>query len=59
MFLRTVSQYRHDWTGKDYGDAQIVEYGVVVAMTDGRLGFGTYEQIFYVEFDRRRKKRVV
>ena len=57
-----VSQYRHN-VGEDNADAhmkrQIMGREVVVAITDGRLDFGTWEQIFYGEFDGRRKKRVL
>ena len=54
-----VSQYKH--TGyEDNGDAhlkrQVMGREVVVAVTDGKLHFGTWEQIFYGEFDGRRKK---
>ena len=58
-----ISQYRHNNTGEDNGDAhlkrQIMGREVVVAVTDGRLDFGTWEQIFYGEFDGRRRKRVL
>ena len=58
-----VSQYRHNRTGEDNGDAhlkrQIMGREVVVAITDGRLDFGPWEQIFYGEFDGRRRKRVL
>ena len=57
------SRYRHNRTGEDNGDAhhkrQIMGREVVVAITDGRLDFGTWEQIFYGEFDGRREKRVL
>lgn len=57
------SQYRHNDTGEDNADAhmkrQIMGREVVVAVTDGRLDFGPWEQIFYGEFDGRRKKRVL
>jgi len=57
-----VSQYRHN-VGEDNADAhmkrQIMGREVVVAITDGRLDFGTWEQIFYGEFDGRRSKRVL
>jgi secondary thiamine-phosphate synthase enzyme len=56
-------RYRHNRTGEDNGDAhhkrQIMGREVVVAVTDGRLDFGPWEQIFYGEFDGRRKKRVL
>lgn len=55
--------YRHNETGEDNGDAhvkrQLMGREVVVAVTDGRLDFGPWEQIFYGEFDGRRRKRVL
>lgn len=58
-----VSQYRHNDTGEDNADAhlkrQVMGRGVVVAVTRGKLDFGPWEQIFYGEFDGRRKKRVL
>jgi len=58
-----VAQYQHNRTGEDNGDAhlkrQVMGREVVVAITDGKLDFGTWEQIFYGEFDGRRKKRVL
>lgn len=58
-----ISQYRHNDTGEDNGDAhlkrQVMGREVVVAITEGRLDFGTWERIFYGEFDGRRKKRVL
>ena len=58
-----VSQYRHNHTGEDNGDAhlkrQIMGREVVVAITNGRLDFGPWEQIFYGEFDGRRRKRAL
>jgi secondary thiamine-phosphate synthase enzyme len=58
-----VDQYRHNDTGEDNADAhmkrQIMGREVVVAVTNGQLDFGTWEQIFYGEFDGRRKKRVL
>ncbi|HKY72866.1 MAG TPA: secondary thiamine-phosphate synthase enzyme YjbQ [Nitrospira sp.] len=55
--------YRHNDTGEDNGDAhikrQVMGREVVVAITNGRLDFGPWEQIFYGEFDGRRKKRVL
>jgi secondary thiamine-phosphate synthase enzyme len=58
-----TSHYRHNRTGEDNGDAhlkrQIMGREVVVAVTDGRLDFGPWEQIFYGEFDGRRRKRVL
>ena len=56
-------RYRHNDTGEDNGDAhikrQVMGREVVVAITNGRLDFGPWEQIFYGEFDGRRKKRVL
>ena len=58
-----IEQYRHNRTGEDNGDAhlkrQVMGREVVVAVTDGRLDFGPWEQIFYGEFDGRRRKRVL
>jgi len=58
-----TSRYRHNETGEDNGDAhlkrQIMGREVVVAITEGRLDFGPWEQIFYGEFDGRRPKRVL
>ncbi len=58
-----VGQYRHNDTGEDNADAhikrQVMGREVVVAVTNGRLDFGTWEQIFYGEFDGRRSKRVL
>ncbi|MFH2130190.1 MAG: secondary thiamine-phosphate synthase enzyme YjbQ [bacterium] len=58
-----ISQYRHNDTGEDNGDAhlkrQVMGREVVVAVTGGKLDFGTWEQIFYGEFDGRRRKRVL
>jgi secondary thiamine-phosphate synthase enzyme len=57
-----TSQYDHN-NGEDNADAHlkrtIMGREVVVAITNGRLDFGTWEQIFYGEFDGRRKKRVL
>ncbi len=58
-----IAQYRHNRTGEDNGDAhlkrQIMGREVVVAVTNGKLDFGPWEQIFYGEFDGRRRKRVL
>jgi secondary thiamine-phosphate synthase enzyme len=58
-----AEQYRHNDTGEDNADAhikrQIMGREVVVAVTRGRLDFGTWEQIFYGEFDGRRPKRIL
>jgi secondary thiamine-phosphate synthase enzyme len=57
------SQYDHNRTGEDNADAhlkrQVMGREVVVAITAGQLDFGPWEQIFYGEFDGRRKKRVL
>jgi secondary thiamine-phosphate synthase enzyme len=56
-------QYRHNDTGEDNADAhmkrQVMGREVVVAVTNGQLDFGPWEQIFYGEFDGRRRKRVL
>ncbi len=58
-----VSQYYHNRTGEDNADGHlkrsIMGREVVVAVTNGRLDFGPWEQIFYGEFDGRRRKRVL
>ncbi|HBZ69519.1 MAG TPA: secondary thiamine-phosphate synthase enzyme [Deltaproteobacteria bacterium] len=55
--------YQHNKTGEDNGDAhlkrEVMGREVVVAITEGKLDFGTWEQIFYGEFDGRREKRVL
>ncbi len=55
--------YHHNRTGEDNGDAhhkrQVMGREVVVAVSEGKLDFGPWEQIFYGEFDGRRKKRVL
>jgi len=55
--------YHHNRSGEDNGDAhlkrQVMGREVVVAVTDGRLDFGPWEQIFYGEFDGKRPKRVL
>lgn len=57
------SRYRHNRTGEDNGDAhikrQLMGREVVVAVTEGKLDLGPWEQIFYGEFDGRRNKRVL
>ncbi len=62
-FDPSPERYRHNRTGEDNGDAhhkrQIMGREVVVAVTEGRLDFGPWEQIFYGEFDGRRAKRVL
>ncbi|MBE7544187.1 MAG: secondary thiamine-phosphate synthase enzyme YjbQ [Bryobacteraceae bacterium] len=58
-----TSHYHHNRTGEDNADAhmkrQIMGREAVVAVTEGRLDFGPWEQIFYGEFDGRRRKRVL
>lgn len=58
-----TSQYRHNLTGEDNADAhmkrQVMGREVVVAVTNGRLDFGTWEQIFYGEFDGGRQKHLL
>ena len=58
-----TSQWRHNDTGEDNADAhlkrQLFGRETVVAITDGKLDFGPWEQIFYGEFDGRRRKRVL
>ena len=55
--------YRHHQTGEDNGDAHlkrtITGHQVLLPITDGRLDLGPWEQVFYAEFDGRRRKRVV
>jgi len=62
-FDPSPQRYHHNRTGEDNADAhhkrQIMGREVVVAITEGRLDFGPWEQIFYGEFDGRRKKRVL
>ena len=62
-FDPSPERYQHNRTGEDNGDAhhkrQIMGREVVVAVTNGALDFGPWEQIFYGEFDGKRKKRVM
>jgi len=62
-FSPSPEKYNHNKTGEDNGDAhhkrQIMGREVVVAITNGELDFGPWEQIFYGEFDGRRRKRVL
>ena len=55
--------YRHHHTGEDNADAhlkrQLMAHQVVLAITEGRLDLGPWEQVFYAEFDGRRRKRVL
>ncbi len=58
-----LDHYRHNRTGEDNGDAhlkrQVMGREVVIAVTGGKFDFGPWEQIFYGEFDGRRRKRVL
>ncbi len=58
-----IASYRHNMTGEDNADGHlkrtIMGREVVVAITEGRLDLGPWEQIFYGEFDGRRRKRVL
>lgn len=58
-----ISQYRHNRTGEDNGDAhlkrQVMGREITAAVTDGKLDFGPWEQIYYAEFDGKRRKRVL
>jgi secondary thiamine-phosphate synthase enzyme len=58
-----IARYQHNKTGEDNGDAhikrQVMGREVVVAITNAKLDFGPWEQIFYGEFDGRRRKRVL
>ena len=62
-FDPSPERYHHNRTGEDNADAhhkrQIMGREVVVAITEGQLDFGPWEQVFYGEFDGRRKKRVL
>src|SRR3954451_8954063 len=62
-FDPSPARYAHNRTGEDNADAhlkrQVMGREVVVAITNGRLDFGPWEQIFYGEFDGRRPKRVL
>ena len=62
-FDSSTERYHHNRTGEENGDAhhkrQIMGREVVVAVTNGSLDFGPWEQIFYGEFDGRRKKRIL
>jgi len=55
--------YKHHRTGEDNGDSHLkaipVHHQVIVPVTDGRLDFGTWQRIFYAEFDGQRAKRVL
>ena len=62
-FDPSPQRYAHNRTGEDNADAhlkrQVMGRDVVVAVTDGKLDFGPWEQIFYGEFDGKRPKRVL
>jgi secondary thiamine-phosphate synthase enzyme len=62
-FDASPHRYKHNRTGEDNADAhmkrQVMGREVVIAVTNGKLDFGPWEQIFYGEFDGRRKKRVL
>ncbi len=55
--------YRHHRTGEDNGDAHLksllMHHQVIVPITGGKLDLGTWQQVYYAEFDGRRKKRVI
>ncbi len=55
--------YRHHRTGEDNGDAHLknllMHHQVLLAITDGKIDFGPWQQVYYAEFDGRRKKRVI
>jgi len=55
--------YRHHRAGEDNGDAHLksllIGHEVVIPVTDGRLDFGPWQQVYYAEFDGKRKKRVI
>ncbi|HJQ82582.1 MAG TPA: secondary thiamine-phosphate synthase enzyme YjbQ [Candidatus Binatia bacterium] len=61
--LVPAGDYRHHQTGEDNADAHLkrtlVHHQVVLPVTEGKLDLGPWEQVFYAEFDGRRKKRVV
>lgn len=55
--------YHHHQTGEDNGDAHLksilVHHQVIIPVTQGKLDFGPWQQVYYAEFDGRRKKRVI
>jgi secondary thiamine-phosphate synthase enzyme len=61
--LAPVADYRHHRTGEDNGDAHLkrtlMHYQALLPVTEGKLDLGPWEQVFYAEFDGRRRKRVV
>lgn len=56
-------EYHHHQTGEDNGDAHLknllVHHQVIIPVTNGKLDFGPWQQVYYAEFDGRRKKRVI
>ncbi len=56
-------KYRHHRTGEDNGDAHLksllVHHEVIIPVTEGRLDFGPWQQVYYAEFDGQRRKRVI
>ena len=61
--LAPVGDYEHHRTGEDNGDAHLkrmlVNHQVILPITKGKLDLGPWEQVFYAEFDGRRKKRII
>ncbi len=61
--LAPVSDYKHHRTGETNGDAHLkrtlVNHQVVLPITNGKLDLGPWEQVFYMEFDGQRRKRVI
>ena len=57
------ADYRHHRTGEDNGDAHLknllVHHQVIIPVTNGKLDFGPWQQVYYAEFDGRRRKRVI
>ena len=57
------SNYRHHRTGEDNGDAHLknllIHHQVIIPVTSGKLDFGPWQQVYYAEFDGRRRKRVI
>lgn len=59
----TRADYRHHQTGEDNGDAHLknllMHHQVIVPITNGRLDLGTWQQVYYAEFDGQRRKRLI
>ncbi|MGH9801511.1 MAG: secondary thiamine-phosphate synthase enzyme YjbQ [Blastocatellia bacterium] len=59
----TRADYRHHQTGEDNGDAHLknllMHHQIILPITNGRLDLGTWQQVYYAEFDGQRRKRVV